>query len=144
MHRAISLIVAVVTGTPGTALGQATADTLPERVVDSAYAAFNRHDPAAFLSNFAESWWSSALEATAAAHRKVRAEELKAYRDLNVFRSRPTLRLVRRLLAGPYVVDLQSRGRDSVLRLDIFEVRNGKIVREWESDRLPSRPQDAR
>src|SRR5918995_2000626 len=102
MHRALSLLVAVVaTGTPAAASGQAAADTLPERVVDNAYAAFNRHDPAAFLSNFAESWWSSALEDTATAHRKVRADELNAYRELNAFRSRPTLRLVRRLVAGP-------------------------------------------
>jgi hypothetical protein len=141
MQRALSFLIALAaTGTPGAAKGQAAADTLPERVIDSAYAAFNRHDPAAFLSNFAESWWSSALEDTAGAHRKVRADEVKAYRELNVFQNRPTLRLVRRLVAGPYVVDLQSRGRDSVLRLDIFEVRNGKIVREWEFDRLPSRP----
>jgi hypothetical protein len=76
----------------------------------------------------------------AAPQRNERADELKAYRELDAFRNRPTIRLVRRLVAGPYVVDLQSRGRDSVLRLDIFEVRNAKIVREWESGGLPSRP----
>ncbi len=142
MHRCVAFLVAAsATGALSDAWGQATAEALPERVVDSAYAAFNRHDPAAFLSYFADTWWTSAFEDTAAApHRKVRADELKAYRELDAFRNRPTIRLVRRLVAGPYVVDLQSRGRDSVLRLDIFEVRNGKIVQEWESGHLPSAP----
>ena len=142
MHRSLVFLVALaVPGAPSEMRGQANADTLPDRVIDSLYAAFNRHDPAAFLSNFAETWLYSALEDTAAApHRNVRADELKMYRERDAFRNRPTIRLVRRLVAGPYVIDLQSRGRDSVLRLDIFEVRNGKIVREWESGRLPSSP----
>jgi hypothetical protein len=29
------------------------------------------------------------------------------------------------------------RGRDSTRRLDIFEVRQGKIVHEWESGPIP-------
>jgi hypothetical protein len=142
MYRPLVFLVAIVTaGAPSDTWGQEAADTLPERVIDSAYAAFNRHDAAAFLANFAETWWYSTLEDTAAAPRRnLRADELKAYREQDAFRNRPTLRLVRRLVAGPYVVDLQSRGRDSILRLDIFEVRNGKIVREWESGHLPSRP----
>ena len=142
MYRALAFLVAIAaTGAFSEVWGQAAADTLPDRVIDRAYAAFNRHDPEAFLSNFAETWWYSPLEDTAAApQRNERADELKAYRELDAFRNRPTIRLVRRLVAGPYVVDLQSRGRDSVLRLDIFEVRNGKIVREWESGGLPSRP----
>ena len=142
MNRTLVFLVAIAgTGAASDLCGQAAADTLPERVVDSAYAAFNRHDPAAFLKNFAETWWYSTLEDTAAAPRRnVRADELMAYREQDAFRNRPTIRLVRRLVAGPYIVDLQSRGRDSVMRLDIFEVRNGKIVREWESGHLPSRP----
>ena len=139
MYRALAFLVTIAT-TPDL-WGQSTADTLPERVIDRAYAAFNRHDPEGFLSNFAETWWYSALEDTAAApQRNERADELRAYRELDAFRNRPTIRVVRRLVAGPYVVDLQSRGRDSVLRLDIFEVRKGKIVREWESGPLPSAP----
>jgi hypothetical protein len=41
---------------------------------------------------------------------------------------------------GPYVIDEQVRGRDRTRRLDIFEVRQGKIVREWESGPLPKAP----
>jgi hypothetical protein len=142
MHRVLVFLVAITAAaSPSDTWGQGAADTLPERVIDNAYVAFNRHDAAAFLANFAETWWYSLLEDTAAApHRNVRAEELEAYRKLDAFRNRPTIRLVRRLVAGPYVIDLQSRGHDSVLRLDIFEVRNGKIVREWESGHLPSQP----
>jgi hypothetical protein len=93
------------------------------------------------LSSFADSWWYSTLEdTTTLPRRNVRADELKAYLRLDAFHNRPTIRLVRRLLAGPYVIDVQSRGRDSVLRLDVFEVRNSKIVREWESGLLPAAP----
>ena len=91
MHRLLRFLVAIAaSGAPCDAWGQSPADTLPVRVIDSAYAAFNRHDPAAFLSHFADTWWYSVLEDTAAAPRRnVRGDELKAYRELDAFRTGP-------------------------------------------------------
>jgi hypothetical protein len=114
VYRALAFLVAIAaTGAFSEVWGQSAADTLPDRVIDRAYAAFHRHDPEAFLSNFAETWWYSPLEDTAAAPPPG---------------------------GGPLRRRSSEQGRDSVLRLDIFEVRNGKIVREWESGGLPSRP----
>lgn len=130
MRRSLALLLATTISVPCASWGRAPAASRPDAVVDSAYAAFNRHDPSAFLSFFADSWWSAALEDTTTPPRRhVRADELKTYLTLDAFHNRPTIRLVRRLLAGSYVIDLQSRGRDSVIRLDVFEVRSGKIVR---------------
>lgn len=141
MRRPLALLLATTISVPCASWGQARTASGPDAVVDSAYDAFNRHDPSGFLSFFADSWWSAALEDTTAPPRRhVRADELKTYLKLDAFHNRPTIRLVGRLVAGSYVIDLQSRGRDSVLRLDGFEVRSGRIVREWESGRLPNAP----
>ena len=120
---------------------QAAADTLPERVVSQAYDAFNRHDPAAFLSFFAPVWYHTVLEDTAAApRRQVREENIRDYVAKDAFGNMPTITMTRRMVVGPYVIDEQVRGRDRTRHLDIFEVRQGKIVREWESGPLPKAP----
>jgi hypothetical protein len=119
----------------------AAADTLPERVVSEAYSAFNRHDPVAFLSYFAPVWHSTVLEDTATApKRQVREETIRDYVAVNAFATKPTITVTRRMVVGPYVIDEQVRGPDGHRHLDIFEVRQGKIVREWESGPLGTAP----
>ena len=64
------LLTLVPVGAPYAAWAQTAVDTLPERVVSQAYDAFNRRDPAAFLSFFAPVWYYTALEDTGAAPRR--------------------------------------------------------------------------
>jgi hypothetical protein len=57
---------------------------------------------------------------------------------MKAFATQPTITVTRRMVVGPYVIDEQVRGPDRSRRLQIFEVRQGKIVREWESGSLPA------
>lgn len=121
---------------------QRAADTLPERVVQRAYQAFNRADAAAFYSFFAPLWYHSGMEdSSLAATRRTRED---AARELAQWwatgGNRTAVRMLHRIVVGPYVVDEQAvmlpGSRD--LHLDIFEVRHGKIVHEWESGSAPA------
>jgi hypothetical protein len=120
------------------AYAQAASDTLPKRVISQAYDAFNRHDPVAFLSFFAPVWYHTVLEDTAAApRRQIRDENIRDFLAMKVFATKPTITVTRRMAVGPYVIDEQMRGPNRSRHLDIFEVRQGKIVQEWESGPLP-------
>jgi hypothetical protein len=136
MYRVVALLLSLTPApTPYAAATQTAADTLPERVVAQAYDAFNRADAAAFFSFFAPTWYHSVMEDTVAGpSRRVRED---SSRDLTQHwangGTKPTLKVVRRLVLGPYVVDEQVREPGGTLHLDIFEVRKGKIVHEWES-----------
>jgi hypothetical protein len=142
MRYLLSLLLTLVpVGERCAVWAQAAADTLPERVISQAYDAFNRHDPAAFLSFFAPVWYHTVLDDSAAApRRQVRQENIRDYVARDAFGNKPTIAVTRRMVVGPYVIDEQVRGRDRTRRLDIFEVRQGKIVREWESGPLPKAP----
>jgi hypothetical protein len=142
MRYLLSLLLTLVpVGERCDVWAQAAADTLPERVISQAYDAFNRHDPAAFLSFFAPVWYHTVLDDSAAApRRQVRQENIRDYVARDAFGNKPTIAVTRRMVVGPYVIDEQVRGRDRTRRLDIFEVRQGKIVREWESGPLPKAP----
>ena len=139
MSRVVPLLLALTSAiTPHAAATQVTADTLPERVVAQAYEAFNRADAAAFFSFFAPTWYHSVMEDTLAAPSRSLREDSR--RDLaHLWASggtKPLIKVVRRIVQGPYVVDEQIREPGGTLHLDIFEVRNGKIVHEWESGPL--------
>ena len=135
------LLALAPAGAPYAAWAQTAVDTMPERVVSQAYDAFNRRDPAAFLSFFAPVWYYAALEDTAAGPRRhVREDDIRDYTERGAFRTTPTIKVTRRIVIGPYVVDEQARGRDGTVVLDIFEVRQGKIVREWESGPITKAP----
>jgi hypothetical protein len=115
-----------------------TSDTLPKQVITQAYAAFNRHDPMAFLSFFAPVWYHRVLGDTAAApRRQLEDENIRDFLAMKMFAAKPTITVTRRMVVGPYVIDEQVRGPDGNRHLDIFEVREGKIVQEWESGPLP-------
>jgi hypothetical protein len=139
MYRLVQLLLGLTSAiTPYAAAMQATADTLPERVVAQAYEAFNRADAAAFFSFFAPTWYHSVMEDTVAAPSRRIREDSK--RDLEHLWARggtkPKIKVVRRIVQGPYIVDEQVREPGGTMHLDIFEIRNGTIVHEWESGPL--------
>jgi hypothetical protein len=119
---------------PAAMAAQTAADTLPERVVDRVYETINRCDVAAFESLFAPVVYGSAMEDSTVAPRR------RAAQDISGWCKSPKVRfkMIRRIVLGPYVVDEQDVVEQGAAHLDIFEVRKGKIVHEWESDLFPS------
>jgi hypothetical protein len=126
------LLTAATTALPRAGAAQAVADTLPERVVDHMYEAINRCDVAAFNSLFAPVVYGSAMEDSTVAPRRRSAQDLSWCKQPKV-----RFKMIRRIVLGPYVVDEQDVVERGKAHLDIFEVRKGKIVHEWESDLFP-------
>ena len=126
------LLTAATTALPRAGAAQAAADTLPERVVDRMYEAINRCDVAAFNALFAPVVYGSAMEDSTVAPRRRSAQDLSWCKQPKV-----RFKMIRRIVLGPYVVDEQDVVERGKAHLDIFEVRNGKIVHEWESDLFP-------
>jgi hypothetical protein len=131
------LLTAATTALPRAGAAQAAPDTLPERVVERTYDAVNRCDAAAYGSFFAPVHYHSIMvDTTRVATRQSRDGVI---RDLPHWCKSPKVRfkMIRRIVLGPYVVDEQDVVEQGAAHLDIFEVRNGKIVHEWESDLFP-------
>lgn len=149
------LFAAALLAPPRRARAQAATDTLPERVVAQAYDAVNRCDRTAYYSLFAPAWYHSVMEdSSEAATRQTREKAIReldpkswwaACGDKPRTASPNPLKMIRRIVLGPYVVDEQGPQGGSYIHLDIFEVRDGKIVHEWESNdysswsRIPAR-----
>ena len=134
MRWTLTLFLAVAPAALPAAMGaQTAADTLPERVVDRVYETINRCDVAAFNALFAPVVYGSAMEDSTVAPRR------RAAQDISGWCKSPRLRfkMIRRIVLGPYVVDEQDVVEQGKAHLDIFEVRKGKIVHEWESDLFP-------
>ena len=134
MLRQVRMLVAAVLAIlPGGLAAQTATDTIPEQVVARSYEAINRSDAAAYYSLFAPVWYHSTMEdSTKAPHRHTRGEKI----DSAMFPQPARLRFkpVNRIVMGPYVVDEQLVVDLGKVHLDIFQVRNGQIVHEWESD----------
>jgi hypothetical protein len=118
---------------PAAMAAQSAADTMPERVVERTYDAINRCDVAAFNSLFAPVVYGSAMEDSTVAPRRRAAQDISGWCKPPKVR----FRMIRRIVLGPYVVDEQDVVEQGKAHLDIFEVRKGKIVHEWESDLFP-------
>jgi len=118
---------------PSTMAAQSAADTLPERVVDRVYETINRCDVAAFESLFAPVVYGSAMEDSTVAPRRRTAQDISGWCKSPEVR----FKMLHRIVLGPYVVDEQDVVEQGKAHLDIFEVRKGKIVHEWESDLFP-------
>jgi hypothetical protein len=126
---------------PSTATAQAPGDTLPERVVERAYEAFNRHDAAAYMSFFAprltlESVRPDSLCQSRRTSREAEQGVLsKEFAPGGVFSTTKAVAR-RRFVAGPFVVEEQAiAGKDGgVVHLHIFEVKRGHIIREIDFD----------
>ena len=133
MRWTFTLLLTATAALPRAGAAQAAADTLPERVVDRVYEAINRCDVAAFNSLFAPVVYGSAMEDSTVAPRRRSAQDLSWCKHPKV-----RFKMIHRIVLGPYVVDEQDVVEQGKAHLDIFEVRNGKIVHEWESDLFPA------
>lgn len=119
---------------PYVAVGQEISDTLPEQVIDRTYQAINRCDAAAYGSLYASYWYHSRMEDTARTPtRQTRDDAIRRVSELcKSFKSQ--FKMLQRIVLGPYVVDEQAALEANAVNLGIYEVRNGKIVRKWQSD----------
>jgi hypothetical protein len=126
------------------ACAQATADTLPEQVVAQVYDAINRCDRVAFYSLFAPVWYHSGMEDSSApaVTRNTRDEVSRPAAPGTWFSSCKDspppaadgpVKATRQMVLGPYVVIEEAVRNGLYVLLDIYEVRQGKIVHEWES-----------
>ena len=109
-------------------------DTLPQKVVQRALDGFNHHDVVAIEAEYEPTYLYQNLTDSAGPKLISRV----AMRDslILVFQAAKDakLRLSKRVLNGPLVTDfyvtvLNGKKRKHV---DLYEVRHGKIVREWE------------
>jgi hypothetical protein len=127
------LLAIALVALPAVSGAQTAVDTMPERVVDRVYETINRCDVAAFDSLFAPVVYGSAMEDSTVAPRRRTAQEISGWCKTPKVR----FKMIRRIVLGPYVVDEQDVVEQGKAHLDIFEVRKGKIVHEWESDLFP-------
>jgi hypothetical protein len=128
---------------PRTAQAQTGADTLPERVVMHIYDAINHCDRAAWYSWFAPVWYHSAMEdAPASATRRTHDEVNRKAAPGTWFAScgdapraeaDGPVAAVGKLVLGPFVVVEEAVMSGRHVILDIYEVRQGKVVHQWES-----------
>jgi hypothetical protein len=109
-------------------------DTLPQKVVQRALDGYNHHDVVAIEAEYLPMYMYQNL-ADSAAPRLVSRIDMRDSLILVFQRAKDAkLRLSKRVLNGPLVTDfyvavLNGKKRKHV---DMYEVRNGKIVREWE------------
>lgn len=162
MRRTLVFMIVGAGLVPSTGGALQTADdTIPERVVDRAVQAFIRHDAAAYVAEFDSVYYFQDLEPArvAAAHpgapRRMRTEELA--RRLREAWEKPGPRgpghvdLIQRLVAGRFVVnhlairwDTPQGAAQSFEKLEIYEVRNGRIIAEYDGQYVGSgRPKAA-
>ena len=112
-----------------------TIDTLPASVVQRGLAAFNRHDVNALMAIYDSAAYTHETLGDSTGLQRVPLSVIReAATRLFAQAKDAKVDSVRRLTDGPFVVDLYetiANGKKTQ-HLDIFEVRNGKVVREWE------------
>ena len=152
-----SLVLAIVGAVvaPSTTLALQTAeDTLPARVVDRAIKAFMRHDAEAYLAEWDSVTYFQDLEPSqvSATHpggptRRRHDEFARRLREAwgrPDPRGRGRVELIQRLVAGRFVVNHLAISWDpphdpqNFQKLEIYEVRNGKIVAEYDGQYVAS------
>ena len=135
LHLAVVVLLGSAFGRPLQAQFHFThRDTLPQKVVQRALDGFNHHDVVAIETEYQPMYMYENLADSTGPHLISRV----AMRDSLILVFQRTkdakLRLSRRVLNGPLVTDfyvtvLNGRKKKHV---DMYEVRHGKIVREWE------------
>ena len=117
----------------GTARAQSPRDTLPERVVKRVVTAFNNHDVAAIYVEV-NPFYTHENMRTAVGPQQLPREMMRDSLVL-YFRRVPDARekVSKRIVNGPLVTDLYTvrENGKKAKRLAIYEVRGGKIVRQW-------------
>jgi hypothetical protein len=155
MRCSLVLVIlgAVLAPSTGVAL-QTAEDTLPERVVDRAIKAFMRHDAEAYIAEWDSVTYFQDLEPSqvSAAHpgapsRRRHAEFARRLREAwgrPDPRGRGRVELIQRLVAGRFVVNHLAMSWEpphdtqNFQKLEIYEVRNGKIVAEYDGQYVAS------
>lgn len=145
----VAVLVACTRGASAQANPQGVArnvrDTLPEIVVERTYKAFQRHDLDAMYANFDSVFTYERFGDPAGSHQQRRDDALRRTKaDTAVMRIIKGIRisLVRSDVYGAFVnQEWTERFADgkAFKHFELFEVRNGKIVREIEGDRLLDR-----
>jgi hypothetical protein len=126
-------------GASGGAQEQPTA-TSPKAVVEQLGDAFNRRDWQAFAALVADTIVTHQIGGTAV-HRQSRADFLNDVRKFVGANPQENRAVVNRIVAGRFVADHErttgmADGR-SKEGIDVFEVRDGHIVSEWETPLMP-------
>jgi hypothetical protein len=131
---ALAMVVGLCTGRPAAAQFHfGRRDTLPERVVARAVEAYNNHDVVALEAQYQPYFMFERMADSSGPHLMSRV----AMRDslILVFQRTKDARqkLSKRVLNGPLVTDVYTtiENKKKHRHLGIYEVRGGKIVREW-------------
>ena len=109
-------------------------DTLPQKVVQRALDAYNHHDVVAIENEYLPTYMYENMADSAGPH-LVSAVAVRDSLIVVFSRSKDAkLRLSKRVLTGPIVTDFYTFVLNGKKRkhVDMYEVRHGKIVREWE------------
>jgi len=109
-------------------------DTLPQKVVQRALDGYNHHDVVAVEAEYQPTYLYENM-ADSSGPRIVSAVAVRDSLILVFQRTKDAkLRLSKRVLNGPLVTDFYTAFLNGTKRkhVDIYEVRHGKIVREWE------------
>jgi hypothetical protein len=138
MYRSLSVVAVIVSLSFARPLEAqfhfARRDTLPERVVQRALDGFNHHDVVAIEAEY-QPFFMHENMADSTGPRLVSRTDMRDSLILVFQRAKDArLKLSKRVLNGPLVTDLYVTIENGKKRkhLDIYEVRNGKIVREWD------------
>ncbi len=112
-------------------------DTLPEHVIQRSEDAFNRHDAKALGALYAPTAVLSFVGADSTARNWPASPDSVAVAIARYWTSQkkpPTIKHLQRMSAGPFVADKYELhdDRGATYALDIYEVRGGLIVREWQ------------
>ena len=130
-----ALAIAVLTTRPLHAQFHFThRDTLPQKVVQRALDGFNHHDVVAVEAEYQPTYLYQNLS-DSTAPRLVSRVDMRDSLILVFQRTKDAkLRLSKRVLNGPLVTDFYVAVANGKKRkhVDMYEVRHGKIVREWE------------
>jgi hypothetical protein len=131
----LALIVALSFARPAQAQFHFThRDTLPQKVVQRALDGYNHHDVVAVEAEYQPMYMYENMTDSAGPH-LVSAVAVRDSLILVFQRAKDAkLKLSKRVLSGPIVTDFYTtvlNGRKKK-HVDLYEVRHGKIVREWE------------
>jgi hypothetical protein len=130
-----ALTIAVVIARPLSAQFHFThRDTLPQKVVQRALDGYNHHDVVAVEAEYQPTYLYQNLADSSAPHLVSRVDMRDSLILVFQRTKDATLRLSKRVLNGPLVTDFYvavTNGRKR-RHVDMYEVRHGKIVREWE------------
>lgn len=137
MNRPIKLLALIALCFARPAYAQFTfthRDTLPQKVVQRALDAYNHHDVVALEAEYLPMYMYQNMADSSAPH-LVSAVAVRDSLILVFQRSKDAKqRLSKRVLTGPIVTDFYTTILNGKKKkhVDVYEVRHGKIVREWE------------